>query len=229
MASCLCTCSGIKYICSWIRRILSKYRQNSVCVCVCRGHTDWTSNTVECRYNAVQYCKNISWSITGTGAEYQSDAGSTKDTPYLALTGELWGVFCENLWENWSRYNDTAPYCAHTPSFDDTLTNSKSSRYIPHGFSWERASRSSISTCSGISPSSNVHPGSNSTSITSAMIHVRILYSGNTFWNIIRNVAKGGIPQKSTLSWNSTKSIFLILSCSIIIITFTEQRKWMLC
>ena len=28
-------------------------------------------------------------------SEYQSDAGTTKDTPYLALTGELWGVFCE--------------------------------------------------------------------------------------------------------------------------------------
>ena len=34
--------------------------------------------------------------MTGTEAEYQSDAGSTKDTPYLALTGELWGVFYEN-------------------------------------------------------------------------------------------------------------------------------------
>ena len=41
--------------------------------------------------------------ITGTGAEYQSDAGSTKDTPYLALTGELWGVFCEYL----PQYNGT--------------------------------------------------------------------------------------------------------------------------
>ena len=30
-------------------------------------------------------------------AEYQSDAGTTKYTPYLALTGELWGVLCEYL------------------------------------------------------------------------------------------------------------------------------------
>ena len=30
--------------------------------------------------------------------------------PYLALTGELWGVFCEYLWENWLRYNVTALY-----------------------------------------------------------------------------------------------------------------------
>ena len=33
--------------------------------------------------------------ITGTEAEYQSDAGSTKD---LTLMGELWSVFCEFLW-----------------------------------------------------------------------------------------------------------------------------------
>ena len=35
---------------------------------------------------------------------------STKGTPYLALTGELWGVFCEYLWENVPRYNGTALY-----------------------------------------------------------------------------------------------------------------------
>ena len=49
-------------------------------------------------------------------AEYQSDAGTTKDTPYLALTGELWGVFCEYLWENQPRYNGTALYL-HFVSF----------------------------------------------------------------------------------------------------------------
>ena len=27
--------------------------------------------------------------------EYQSDAGPTKHTPYLALTGDLWDVLCE--------------------------------------------------------------------------------------------------------------------------------------
>ena len=43
-------------------------------------------------------------------AEYESDAGSTKDTPYLALTGEHWGVFCGYLWENWPRYSGTALY-----------------------------------------------------------------------------------------------------------------------
>ena len=48
--------------------------------------------------------------IAGIQAEYQSDVGSTKDTTYLALTGELWDVFCEYFWENWPRYNSTTLY-----------------------------------------------------------------------------------------------------------------------
>ena len=50
-------------------------------------------------------------------AEYQPDHGSIKDNPYLALTGELWGVFCEYVWENWLRYNGTALYFQY-PSRD---------------------------------------------------------------------------------------------------------------
>ena len=48
--------------------------------------------------------------MAGTEAEYQSDSESTKDTPYLALTAEPWGVFCEYLWENWQWYNGTTLY-----------------------------------------------------------------------------------------------------------------------
>ena len=44
-------------------------------------------------------------------ADYRSDAGSTRHTTYLPLTGELWGAFCKYLWENWPRYNGTALYC----------------------------------------------------------------------------------------------------------------------
>ena len=29
----------------------------------------------------------------------------TKDTPYFALAGELWGVFCNDFGENFPRYN----------------------------------------------------------------------------------------------------------------------------
>ena len=75
------------------------------------SHKAYESHAVECCYNAVQYCKIlITLIITGTEAQYQSDAGSTKDTPYLTLTGELWTVFCEYLGENWRRYNGTTLY-----------------------------------------------------------------------------------------------------------------------
>ena len=45
-----------------------------------------------------------------TEAEYKSEFEHTKDTPYFALTGEIWGVFCEDFEENWPRYNGTALY-----------------------------------------------------------------------------------------------------------------------
>ena len=32
------------------------------------------------------------------------------DTPYLTLTGELWGVYCGDFGENWLHYNSTALY-----------------------------------------------------------------------------------------------------------------------
>ena len=38
-------------------------------------------------------------------AERKSDFKLTTDTPYLALTGERWGVYCEYFGENWPRYN----------------------------------------------------------------------------------------------------------------------------
>ena len=43
-----------------------------------------------------------------TAAERKSDFKLTKVTEYIALTGELWGVYYENFKENWQRYNDTA-------------------------------------------------------------------------------------------------------------------------
>ena len=44
-----------------------------------------------------------------TVAEHKSNIRLTKGTPYLALTGELWGVFCEDFEENWPCYS-TALY-----------------------------------------------------------------------------------------------------------------------
>ena len=45
-----------------------------------------------------------------TAAKHKSDLKLTADTPYLALTGELWGVCGEDFLENWPRYNGTALY-----------------------------------------------------------------------------------------------------------------------
>ena len=47
-------------------------------------------------------------------AESESDIRITTDTPYLALTDELWSVYFENFGENWLRYNGTARYLGHT-------------------------------------------------------------------------------------------------------------------
>ena len=71
--------------------------------------------------------------MTGTEAKYQSDAGSTKDTPYLTLTGELWGVFWEYLWEKWLRYNGTALYagCYHK-EYDEDINWQKNSFDLYH-------------------------------------------------------------------------------------------------
>ena len=50
-----------------------------------------------------------------TEAEHKSGWQITNYTPYLALTGELWGLFCEDLVEIWSRYNGTALYLCSIP------------------------------------------------------------------------------------------------------------------
>ena len=47
-----------------------------------------------------------------TGTEYEYKFKPTKDTPYLALTGELWGVFCDVLGEDRLHYNGTTLYFA---------------------------------------------------------------------------------------------------------------------
>ena len=47
-----------------------------------------------------------------TVAESESDIRIIKDTPYRALTGELWDVYCENLGENWPRI--MVPHCIST-------------------------------------------------------------------------------------------------------------------
>ena len=70
----------------------------------CRPHYI-QSSVVITRSNIVRWCMII----TGTHAEYQSYAGSKKDTPYLALAGVLYGVSFVNIFRKINRVI-TAPY-----------------------------------------------------------------------------------------------------------------------
>ena len=54
--------------------------------------------------------RNITYNTAITVAESESDFKITTDTPYLTLTGELWGVCCEDLGENWQRYRHHETY-----------------------------------------------------------------------------------------------------------------------
>ena len=45
-----------------------------------------------------------------TEAKHESEVILTKDTPYLALTGELWVVFSKDLDENQPCYNGITLY-----------------------------------------------------------------------------------------------------------------------
>ena len=71
----------------------------------------WTLQlgAVECRYNVVQIKKLRE---VGRNINQMMDPQKTPHTSpvNLALTGVLWGVFCEYVWENWPRYNGTALY-----------------------------------------------------------------------------------------------------------------------
>ena len=64
-------------------------------------------DTVECRYNTAQ--EHV-YNTAVTMKEYKTGIALTRDTSYLFLTGELWGVYCDNLGENSPRYTDTALY-----------------------------------------------------------------------------------------------------------------------
>ena len=48
-------------------------------------------------------------------AESESDFRITRETWYLALTGELWGVYCGDLGDNWLRYNSATLYGSSLP------------------------------------------------------------------------------------------------------------------
>ena len=54
--------------------------------------------------------QNMTYGTTITVAESESDIIITTVTPYLALSGELWGIYCEDFGENWPHYNSTPLY-----------------------------------------------------------------------------------------------------------------------
>ena len=63
-----------------------------------------------------------------TATKRKSDFKLTTDTPYLALPGELWGAYYENLEENWQLYNGTALYLEENrPWYNDTALHYMSS------------------------------------------------------------------------------------------------------
>ena len=66
------------------------------------------NGTVECRYNAVQFIMILSSALQWQQQNINQTSNS-QQTPHIppTFTGELWGVYREDLGENWSRYNDT--------------------------------------------------------------------------------------------------------------------------
>ena len=69
----------------------------------------WQTDTVECRYNVVQYCKILHKWLQELRQNISEILDSQRThTPKLVCKGELWGVVCEYLWENWPWYNGTA-------------------------------------------------------------------------------------------------------------------------
>ena len=69
---------------------------------------DVNARIVRNRYKVVQY--NILVTLFQWLKYNINHNLNTKVTPYLVLTGELWGVFCEDFEGIWRRYNGTAKY-----------------------------------------------------------------------------------------------------------------------
>ena len=65
-------------------------------------------NTVECRCNAVQFLHDIPYDTMMKVAKLRSDSKLTTDDLYLAPTGELRCVCCENTGRNWPCCSGTA-------------------------------------------------------------------------------------------------------------------------
>ena len=66
---------------------------------------------VEQIFSAIIMQSNLLWFYMRHCGNSELDFRITTYTLYLALTGELWGVYCEDFRENWQRYyNGTVLY-----------------------------------------------------------------------------------------------------------------------
>ena len=65
----------------------------------------WYMYTLGCPYNAVQDNMTLHISLQWLGQNTNQEFEYTKYTPYHVLSCEIWGVFCEDLEENWPRNN----------------------------------------------------------------------------------------------------------------------------
>ena len=73
-------------------------------------HYDRIGNTLECCYNRVQY-NNILYTALYRLKQNLIGGWSHRRHPIPRHEGELWDVFCEDLEENWLRFNSTGLYC----------------------------------------------------------------------------------------------------------------------
>ena len=64
---------------------------------------------------------DIAYHTVITVPEIELDVRITTDTPYLTLTNELRGVYCEDLGENWPRYNGATLYLNYKGSLRKDL------------------------------------------------------------------------------------------------------------
>ena len=103
----------------------------SSCSCLCPIYSSHVLNLeLRCSWSSAdRRCSNYIWVINNLIAyegaadirdltiyciqhykEGISEFVITKDTPYLTLRGELWGVVCEDFEENWPSYNGNTLY-----------------------------------------------------------------------------------------------------------------------
>ena len=68
----------------------------------------WPHTNIKCGALWHSPIYDITYSTAATEAGLKSDIKITEDTPYL--TDELWGICCEDFWENWLCYKSTTMY-----------------------------------------------------------------------------------------------------------------------